>query len=110
MELKASSLDIAFVSNSLRAALSEWYAWLSDKSMKKEEWRAVPHWCKQVPSRLDIPWAIHDLEKHKSRKQLIRALFVVVDEVYLSCAEMENVPPIDKLRNHLLEWHEAEYE
>jgi hypothetical protein len=41
---------------------------------------------------------------------MLRALFVVVDEIYMACEEMENVPSIEKLRNHLLEWHEAEYE
>ena len=44
-------------------------------------------------------------EKHVGRRQLIRALFVVVDEVYMSSEGMENVPSIEKLRNHLFEWY-----
>ena len=103
-------LDHIFVYRNLRLAICEWHAWLSDKAIKKEEWRSVPHWCKQVPSRLDIPWALEDLEKRKDNRQLIRALFMVVDEVFLSSSEMENVPSIEKLRNHLLEWHKEEYE
>tara|TARA_R100000234_G_C4993493_1_gene176695 strand:- start:703 stop:1026 length:324 start_codon:yes stop_codon:yes gene_type:complete len=106
MELE---LDSKFVSRNLRLVVSEWYSWLSDKAMKKDEWRGVPNWCKSVPSRLDIPWAFHELEKHSGRKQMIRALFIVVDEVYMSCENMENVPDISKLRNELLRWYEANY-
>ena len=102
-------LDAKFVSRNLRTLLREWYAWLSDKAAYADEWRAVPHWCKQVPSTLDIPWALYDLEKHTDRRQMLRALFIVVDEIYMSCETIENAPSIDKLRNHLLEWHEAEY-
>ena len=103
-------LDSKFISRNLRMAIREWYAWLSDQSSRHDDWIAVPHWCKQIPSRLDIPWALFDLDKHKDRRQMLRALFVVVDEIYIACEQMENVPSIEKLRNHLLEWHEAEYE
>ena len=102
-------LDPSFVSRNLRVAISELYSWLSDKSIKQDEWRSVPHWCKRVPSRLDIPWALEDLEKRKDNRQLIRALFVVVDELYLASIRMEGVPSIERLRNHLLEWQEEEY-
>ena len=102
-------LDPSFVSRNLRVAISEWYSWLSDKSIKQDEWRSVTHCCKRVPSRLDIPWALEDLEKRKDNRQLIRALFVVVDELYLASIRMEGVPSIERLRNHLLEWHEEEY-
>ena len=104
------SLDTGFVSRNLRAALREWYSWLSDKSMKKQEWHAVPHWCKQVPARLDIPWALFDLEKHVARRQMIRALFIVIDEVYMSSQTVEGTPDISALRDHLLKWYEDEYE
>ena len=104
------NLDTVFVSRNLRSALVQWYSWLSDKSMKKDEWRAVPHWCKQVPSRLDIPWALFDLEKHASRRQMLRALFIVVDEVYMNSETVEGLPDISALRNELLRWYEAEYE
>ena len=103
------NLDAVFVSRNLRAALTQWHAWLSDKSMKRDEWRAVPHWCKQVPSRLDIPWALFELEKHVGRRQMLRALFIVVDEVYMSSEHIEGAPDISGLRNHLLEWYGAEY-
>jgi len=102
-------LDVKLVSRNLRVVIREWYAWLADKAVHEDEWRAVPHWCKQIPSRLDIPWALFDLEKNKNRRQMLRALFVVVDEIYMACEKMENVPSIEKLRNHLLEWHEVEY-
>ena len=71
---------------------------------------SVPHWCKQIPSRLDIPWALHDLQKHAGRKQMIRALFVVVDEIYMASEQMENVPNISKLHGELLRWYGEEYE
>lgn len=103
-------LDVVFVSRHLRAALREWYAWLSDKAMREEDWIAVPHWCKQIPSRLDIPWALHDLQKHAGRKQMIRALFVVVDEIYMASDQMENVPDISRLHGELLRWYGEEYE
>tara|TARA_Y100000114_G_scaffold153421_1_gene173331 strand:- start:854 stop:1168 length:315 start_codon:yes stop_codon:yes gene_type:complete len=103
-------LDHAFVSRNLRVMIKEWHAWLADKATYGDEWRSVPHWCKQIPSRLDIPWALYELESNLNKRQLIRALFVVIDEIYMACEEMENVPSIDKLRSHLLEWHEAEYE
>ena len=102
-------MDVRFVSRNLRVVIREWYAWLADKAAYQDEWRAVPHWCKQVPSTLDIPWALYDLEKHTDRRQMLRALFIVVDEIYMSCETIENAPSIDKLRNHLLEWHEVEY-
>jgi len=102
-------LDTKFVSRHLRVAIREWYSWLSDKAMHEDEWKAVPHWCKQIPSRLDIPWALHDMEKHAQRRQLIRALYIVIDEVYMSSEGMENVPSIAKLRNHLFEWYGKAY-
>ena len=106
MELK---LDSKFVSRNLRLAISEWYAWLSDKSRKEDEWRAVPNWCKTVPARLDVDGALNDLERHANHRNMITALFVVVDEIYLNCEKMENVPDISKLRNELFRWYEGNY-
>mgnify|MGYP003142286724 FL=1 len=103
-------LDPSFVSRNLRVAISEWYSWLSDKSIKQDEWRSVPHWCKRVPSRLDIPWALNDLDKSIGRRQLMRALFVVIDEIHMASSQMDGVPSVEKLRNHLLSWYEKEYE
>tara|TARA_R100000231_G_scaffold31600_2_gene27826 strand:- start:587 stop:712 length:126 start_codon:yes stop_codon:yes gene_type:complete len=40
---------------------------------------------------------------------MITALFAVVDEIYMGCEKMENVPDISKLRNELLRWYEANY-
>ena len=106
MELK---LDSKFVSRNLRLAISEWYAWLSDKSRKEDEWRAVQNWCKTVPARLDVDWALNDLERHANHRNMITALVVVVDEIYLNCEKMENVPDISKLRNELFRWYEGNY-
>tara|TARA_Y100000114_G_scaffold147430_1_gene159227 strand:- start:85 stop:408 length:324 start_codon:yes stop_codon:yes gene_type:complete len=106
MELK---LDSKFVSRNLRLVISEWYAWLSDKAMKQEEWSAVPNWCKSIPARMDVDWALTDLEAHTEHRNMIQALFVVVDEIYLNCETMENVPDMSKLRGELLRWHEANY-
>ena len=81
MELK---LDSKFVSRNLRLVISEWYAWLSDKAMKQEEWIAVPHWCKSIPARMDVDWALNDLEAHSEHRNMIKALFVVIDEIYMN--------------------------
>ena len=106
MELK---LDSKFVSRNLRLVLSEWYAWLSDKAMKQEEWIAVPNWCKSIPARMDVDWALNDLEAHSEHRNMIKALFVVIDEIYMNCETMENVPDMSKLRGELLRWYEANY-
>ena len=106
MELK---LDSKVVSRNLRLVISEWYAWLSDKAMKQEEWIAVPNWCKSIPARMDVDWALNDLEAHSEHRNMIKALFVVIDEIYMNCETMENVPDMSKLRGELLRWYEANY-
>ena len=106
MELK---LDSKFVSRNLRLVISEWYAWLSDKAMKQEEWIAVPNWCKSIPARMDVDWALNYLEAHSEHRNMIKALFVVIDEIYMNCETMENVPDMSKLRGELLRWYEANY-
>ena len=106
MELK---LDSKCVSRNLRLVISEWYAWLSDKAMKQEEWIAVPNWCKSIPARMDVDWALNDLEAHSEHRNMIKALFVVIDEIYMNCETMENVPDMSKLRGELLRWYEANY-
>ena len=106
MELK---LDSKFVSRNLRLVISEWYAWLSDKAMKQEEWIAVPNWCKSIPARMDVDWALNDLEAHSEHRNMIKALFVVIDDIYMNCETMENVPDMSKLRGELLRWYEANY-
>ena len=106
MELK---LDSKFVSRNLRLVISEWYAWLSDKAMKQEEWIAVPNWCKSIPARMDVDWALNDLEAHSEHRNMIKALFVVIDEIYMNCETMENVPDMSKLRGELLRWYVANY-
>ena len=106
MELK---LDSKFVSRNLRLVISEWYAWLSDKAMKQEEWIAVPNWCKSIPARMDVDWALNDLEAHSEHRNMIKALFVVIDEIYMNCETMENVPDMSMLRGELLRWYEANY-
>ena len=106
MELK---LDSKFVSRNLRLVISEWYAWLSDKAMKQEEWIAVPNWCKSIPARMDVDWALNDLEAHSEHRNMIKVLFFVIYEIYMNCETMENVPDMSKLRGELLRWYEANY-
>lgn len=103
-------LNYTLVQRNLRLAVQEWYAWLSDKARYDDEWRGVPSWCKHIPSRLYIPWAIHDLKRNVGNRGMIRALFIVVDEVYMSSQQMDGAPSVDRLRNELLRWYEGEYE
>lgn len=98
-----SKVDTLYIEHHLRAAIGEWYAWLGARSSKLDEWLSVPAWCKRVPSRLDIPWALNDLEARVGNEHMMRVLFVIVDEVWLCCQEMEGVPDVSKLRNALKE-------
>lgn len=102
-------LDCKLVQRNLRLAIQEWYAWLSDKARYADEWRGVPSWCKQIPLRLDIPWATHDLKRNVDNRGMIRALFIVVDEIHMSCEQMEGAPSISVLRDELLRWYGEEY-
>jgi len=107
MELK--SINTKFVERRLRQAVEDWYSWLAVQSRYADDWMSVPYWCKQVPSRLDIPWAMRDLDKVVGNRGMMRALYVIVDEVYLCCEGVEGVPDISDLRSELFRWHEAEY-
>tara|TARA_R100000231_G_scaffold82070_1_gene62792 strand:+ start:1096 stop:1410 length:315 start_codon:yes stop_codon:yes gene_type:complete len=102
-------LDSAFVSRNLMVAIRDWNAWLANQAMSPEDWRGVPPWCKTVASRLDVPWALHDLERHAENRGMIQALFRVVDEIYMACELVEGVPDISRLRNELMRWHEENY-
>mgnify|MGYP003654917889 FL=1 len=90
-----------YVEHHLKAAIAEWYSWLADKAIDVDEWLSVPSWCKRVPSRLDIPWALKDLGKRLNHQHMMRVLFVIVDEVWLCSQEMDGVPDITKLRDEL---------
>ncbi len=81
----------------LRMALADWYSWLASKSVRKEDWRGVPGWCKQMPGRLDIPWAIHELPKHVGNGQMMRVLGDLIDHASMSCQSLEGVPSLEKL-------------
>lgn len=109
MELKGS-LNTKFVERRLRQAVEDWYSWLAGQSRYADDWLSVPHWCKQVPGRLDIPWAMRDLNKAVANRGMMRALCVVVDEIYMSCELVEGVPDISDLRSVLLDWYEGAYE
>tara|TARA_Y100000114_G_C11571654_1_gene236705 strand:+ start:291 stop:605 length:315 start_codon:yes stop_codon:yes gene_type:complete len=103
-------LDSAFVSRNLMVAIRDWHAWLANQAMSPEDWRGVPPWCKTVAARLDVPWALHDLERHVENRGMIQALFRVVDEIYMACESVDGVPDISGLRNELMRWHEENYE
>lgn len=94
-------IDTQYIEHHLKAAIGEWYAWLGDKTIHVDEWLSVPAWCKRVPSRLDIPWALRDLSKRTNHEHMMRTLFIIVDEVWLCSQEMDGVPDITKLRDEL---------
>lgn len=87
----------------LQSALCAWYSWLSDQSRHSDDWKSVPWWCKNAPGRLDLRWALDDLPKYVDHEQMMRVLFVVVDELHLSGAEMGDLPDLGELRGVLLE-------
>jgi len=60
---------------------------------------------KQVPSRLDIPWALKDLQSMAGNKSMMRALYIVIDEIYLASENVEGLPDIRLLRFELLKWY-----
>ena len=59
----------------------------------------------EAPSRLDIPWALKDLQSMAGNKSMMRALYIVVDEIYLASENVEGLPDISLLRNELLKWY-----
>ena len=81
----------------LRMALVDWYSWLALMVVRKEDWRGVPVWCKQMPNQLDIPWAIHELPKHVGNVPMIRVLGDVIEHANMSCQSMEGVPSMERL-------------
>ena len=97
--------NVAFAQRKMRQALSDWYGFLATESRNAEDWLSLPHWVKQVPSRLDIPWALKDLQSMAGNKSMMRALYIVVDEIYLASENVEGLPDISLLRNELLKWY-----
>jgi len=91
----------------LRMVLSEWYSWLSARSSREYEWLQVPWWAKQMPGRLDIPWAINDLPKYIDNESMIKVLHMVVDEAFLSAEGVDGVPDMTKLHETVTELYES---
>ena len=102
--------DVAFTQRKLRQALSDWYSFLALESRDIERWMSLPHWLKNVPSRLDIPWALNDLHKMVENRSMMRALYIVIDEIYLSSHGVKGLPDISQLRNELSKWYDENVE
>ena len=94
----------------MRQALSDWYSFLARESRDMDDWLSMPNWAKQVPNRLDIPWAVKDLHRMVGNKSMMRALYIVIDEIYLSSEGIEGLPDISLLRNELLKWYSEHVE
>ena len=110
LRLGTEMFNVAFVERKMRQALSDWYGFLATESRSMDDWLSLPNWVKQVPSRLDIPWALKDLQKMVGNKSMMRALYIVVDEIYLSSEGVEGLPDISLLRNELLKWYSEHVE
>jgi hypothetical protein len=73
------------VQRHLRLALSDWYAFLSRRSLDSESWiYDVDWWMKNVPNMLDIPWAHDRLYDCVRRPGMLGVFIRQVDEVCLS--------------------------
>jgi hypothetical protein len=73
------------VQRHLRLALSDWYAFLSRRSLDSDSWAYdVDWWMKNVPNMLDIPWAHRDLYDYVRRPGMLGVFLRQVDEVCLS--------------------------
>jgi|TARA_R110000744_G_scaffold105918_4_gene202093 hypothetical protein len=73
------------VQRHLRLALSDWYAFLSRRSLDSDSWAYdVDWWMKNVPNMLDIPWAHKDLYDYVRRPGMLGVFLRQVDEVCLS--------------------------
>jgi hypothetical protein len=73
------------VQRHLRLALSDWYAFLSRRSLETDTWiYDVDWWMKNVPMMLDIPWAHDRLYDFVMRPGMLGGFVRHVDEVCLS--------------------------
>ena len=91
----------------LRMVLGEWYSWLSSHSLREMDWMQVPWWAKQLPGRLDIPWALHDLNVYYDNQFMVKRLYIVVDEAYLNAKDLDGVPDMTKLHETVTALYEA---
>ena len=92
--IDAHALDVQRL---LCVALSDWYSWLGAQSVRREDWRGVPGWCKGVPGSLDLPWALHDLPGHVGNRQMLEVLSELVERVRMSSSRVEGVPSVERL-------------
>lgn len=81
----------------LRVAISDWYSWLGAQSVRREDWRGVPGWCKSVPGSFDLPWALHDLPGHAGNRQMLEVLSELIERVRMSSSRVEGVPSVERL-------------
>ena len=108
MEVDEHRLKIrcSHVQRHLRLALSDWYAFLSRRSLDSDSWSYdVDWWMKNVPNMLDVPWAHNDLYDYVSRPGMLGVFIRQVDEVCLSIqrtAEQSDFPSsVFQLRDSL---------
>jgi len=76
----------------LRTALCEWHSWLSLQARDAETWRAIPHWCKSVPSKLDREWLLYDLEHFVDNKSVMTRLCEMADFLMTASKDIETAP------------------
>lgn len=91
----------------LRMVLSEWYSWLSACSLRESDWKMVPWWAKRIPSQLDLPWALHELESYVDNPAMIKILYIKVDETYLAAKKLDGLPDMTNLHKTVKELYEA---
>ncbi len=76
----------------LRMALSDWYGYLSREALGSNEWKySVPWWVKRIPDRLDLDWALNDLQDYTSTPGMLISLYTSIDETVLSMKRDEEV-------------------
>jgi len=91
----------------LQMVLSEWYAWLGRRALRKLDWMETPWWAKQMPGRLDIPWALKDLSKYKDNEAMLRLLHIAVDEAFLTSKGLDGLPDMTKLHETVTKLYES---
>ncbi len=90
------------VQHLLRAAISDWYGYLSRMALTDWKWRyEVPWWVKKVPERFDKDWALNDLRTALDRPGMLASLAMAVDETRLAlrrdAEKLDHPPNIEKL-------------
>lgn len=93
-ESESTSLEVQL---HLRSALCAWYSWLSSQSMRTEDWKQVPTWCKGVPGMLDLRWALERFGDYRGHTQMILAFYRQIDSIQMSRADNEDMPDMSRL-------------